>query len=45
MLIPTLMCIDDRNVDDQFISSGAICPQEEVVILREAINRLLDERD
>ncbi len=41
MLIPSLRVIDDKNVDDEIIM-GNVCPQEEVFILREAINKLLD---
>lgn len=46
MLIPSLRYMDDKNVDDDlFNMAGVVCPQEEVVILREAINKLLDERN
>lgn len=36
--------MDDKSVDDDLMG-GAVCPQEEVLILREAISSLLDERD
>lgn len=46
MLIPSLRYMDDKNVDDDlFNMASVVCPQEEVVILREAINKLLDERN
>lgn len=44
MLIPSLRCIDNRSITDDIMDSS-VCAQEEVVILREAINKLLDERN
>lgn len=46
MLIPSLRVMDDKSVsDDMMVLGGGVCPQEEVIILREAINKLLDERN
>ena len=44
MLIPSLIYIDDRNANEAILTSN-VCPQEEVMILREALNKLLDERN
>ena len=43
-MIPSLRCIDNRSINDDIMDSS-VCAQEEVVILREAINKLLDERN
>lgn len=42
MLIPSLRYMDDKNLQDDSGIIGAVFPQEEVIILREAINKLID---
>lgn len=44
MLIPSLLVLDDRDASQSLISAQ-VYPHEEIFILREALNKLLDERN
>lgn len=44
MLIPSLVLLDDRDAG-QCIIAANVYPHEEIFILRDALNKLLDERN
>lgn len=44
MLVPSLVLLDDRDANQSLISAN-VYPHEEIFILRDALNKLLDERN
>lgn len=44
MLIPSLVLLDDRDAGQCLIAAN-VYPHEEIFILRDALNKLLDERN
>lgn len=44
MLIPSLLVLDSKDVN-QVVIASSVQPQEEIFILRDALNKLIDERN
>jgi hypothetical protein len=44
LLVPSLLVLDSRDVNQPLLSS-CVHPHEEIFILRDALNKLIDERN
>jgi Leucine-rich repeat (LRR) protein len=44
MMIPSLILLDDKDANEYVISAN-VYPHEDIIILKEALNKLIDERN